>query len=124
MLDLAHRLSVTIRNRTMALDREIEFALVRCARTGEQPPSAIIRHHAHCEYVTAGLGMEVGVAVPPWQLQTEFAKSSISPNRYYSAYFGSVLARIYPDRLKDCRRPVVFDDSFLYEHPRPITEKL
>jgi hypothetical protein len=108
----------------MPLDREIEFALTRCARTGERIPSAIIRHHAHCEYVTAGLGMQVGVAVPPWQLQTEFAKSSISPNRYYSSYFGSVLARIYPARIKNCRRPVVFDDSLLYEHPVPRIERL
>ena len=124
VIDIAHRVSVVIRNRTMPLDREIEFALVRCSRSGEEAPFAIVRHHAHCEYVTAGLGLRSAVVVPPWQLQTEFAQSSISPNRYYSAYFGSVLARVYPDRVKVNRRPVVWDDSLLFEHPKQRIERL
>lgn len=123
-LDISHRCSVVMRNRTMPLDREIEFSLTRCGRTGEQAPHGIVRHHAHCEYVTAGLGLQTGVAIPAWQLQTEFAQSSISPNRYFSAYFGSVLAHIYPDRLQDARRPIVWDDRLLFEHPKPGVEHL
>jgi len=120
-LDCAHRNSVMIRYRTTPLAREIEFALDRCARTGEQAPHGIIRHHSHGEYNTAGLGLHVACECPAWQLQSHYAQMSISPNRMYSAYIGSVLVRVYPNRLAEHRRPVEFE-PLLYPHPKPARE--
>jgi hypothetical protein len=123
-LDTAHRNSSMLRYRATPLNRELEFAENRCSKTGDQPPHGIIRHHSHGEYNTVGLGMRVAVECPAWQLQTEFAQSSISPNRLFSAHFGSVLAYIYPDRLRDLRRPVVWGDELLFKHPTPDVEVL
>lgn len=122
-LDFAHRNSHMIRYKTTALAREIEFAIDRCAKTGEQGPHGVIRHHSHGEFNTAGLGLHVARECPPWQLQSHYAQMSISPNRYYSAHIGSVLARVYPDRLAQHRRPVVFEE-LLYPHPRPTRESV
>jgi len=122
-LDVAHRNSTMIRYRSTPLAREIEFAIDRCAKTGERAPSAILRHHSHGEYNTVGLGLHVACECPPWQLQSHFAQMSISPNRLFSAYIGSVLVRVYPDRLADHRRPVVFEE-LLYPHPHPTRERI
>jgi len=122
-LDVAHRNSTMIRYRSTPLAREIEFAIDRCAKTGEQAPHGIMRHHSHGAFNTAGLGLYTACECPPWQIQSHFAQTSISPNRLYSEYIGSVLVKVYPDRLAENRRPVVWEEQ-LYPHPKPARESI
>lgn len=116
-LDVAHRNSHYTRYKSTPLDREIGFAIERCHEAGEVTPYAIIRHHSHGPFDTVGRMLRVACECPPWQMQSNFAQTSISPNRYYSPYLGSVLVHIYPERLAQYRRPVVFE-GILYPHPK------
>jgi hypothetical protein len=122
-LDFAHRNSPTTRYRSMPLSREIGFMLERCAKAGESTPHGIIRHHSHGEFNTVGHGMHVACEIPPWQMQGHYAQMGISPNRWRSEFLGSILIHVYPDRLADCRRPVVWDER-LCHHPKQKRERV
>lgn len=122
-LDFSHRNSVTTRYRSMPLSRELGFMLERCAKSGESPPYGIIRHHSHGEFNAVAQGLRQACECPPWQMQSHFAQMSTSPNRLYSEYLGSVLVRVYPDRLAEHRRPIVWEE-LLYSHPKPTRESV
>jgi len=122
-LDVAHRQSAASVYPVGALERELQAALMRAATAGEVAPYAVIRHHTHNEYLVAARGLRVACAVPAWQVQTHYAQVSVSPNRLYSAYIGSVLVHVEAERLRRLQPPVWFE-PILYEHPRAEKEEL
>lgn len=122
-LDIAHRQSTATAYPISALERELQAAMMRAARGDEAAPYGIIRHHTHNEYLVAARGLRVACAVPAWQVQTHFAQVSISPNRLWSAYIGSVLVRVDGEAIHRLQPPVSFE-PILYRHPQTKKEKV
>jgi hypothetical protein len=122
-LDIAHRQSMASVYPVRVLESELQAVLMRAATAGEVAPYAVIRHHTHNEYLVAARGLRVACAVPAWQVQTHYAQVSVSPNRLYSAYIGSVLVHVEAERLRRLQPPVWFE-PILYEHPRAEKEEL
>lgn len=121
-LDVAHRTSVTIRYRSMPLEREISFAAEFSGRTGRPMPNLIYRSHTHWGFGVWNEGQDrMAIHGPAWKLMDEHISTGISPNRSVPFALGGVVVRIF-DRPKWGRRAHE-DTSFLYEHPEMAGEE-
>jgi hypothetical protein len=118
LFDFAHHQSVTIRYRSMPLEREIGFFLERCGRMRQEVPErvVIVRSHTHgsCRsYTECGF---TTVSTPAWKLQDAFAAMGRYPNRWLSAHIGGVGFRVQGTNVE-----VI---PYLYDHPAPTCEEV
>jgi hypothetical protein len=116
LFDFAHHQSVTIRYRSMPLEREIGFFIERMGRMRQPIPERvlIIRSHVHGTlriYEESGF---MAVSTPSWKLQDDFAAMSRTPNRTFPEHIGSVGFRITQNDID-----VV---EYKYKHPLPVCE--
>jgi hypothetical protein len=96
LFDVSHHQSVTIRYRSMPLEREIGFFLERCGRIRQEVPErvAIVRSHTHgsCRnYTKCGF---TAISTLAWKLQDAFAAMGRYPNRWMSAHIGGAGFRV------------------------------
>jgi hypothetical protein len=115
LFDVAHHQSVTIRYRSMPLERESGFFLERCGRMQQGVPErvVIVRSHTHGSYRNYTECGFTAVSTPAWKLQDAFA----AMGRYLtagcphaSAAWGSAcrapMLRRYPTSTNIQRPPV------------------
>jgi len=114
LLDVAHHLSGFQRYRSAALDREIGFANENADWI--DPPDAIFRSHTHSGWQMLEMGLQVSVALPAFEVQTQYARRK-APNRFVSRYIGAALANIDPAWRKMNQNPVQVI-KLLYDHPK------
>jgi hypothetical protein len=122
-LDIAHRQSMATEYPIRVLEAEMKAAVIRAAESSDPLPYGIIRAHTHSEFLTASRGLRSACAVPAWQIQTHYAETSVSPNKLFSHWLGSVLVHVDAERVEQNRRPVWFTE-LLYAHPKPRREEL
>lgn len=115
VLDCAHRLSYFLRYRATALEREQGFIAEQNGWSGNV--DAIVRFHTHSEYLCLQQGLKIAIAVPGWQMQTHYAKRSLSPNRLISRWLGSVLLNVDAS-WRERGQAVVQPTPLLYAHPK------
>lgn len=122
-LDIHHAASHFMVYRTTPLMRELDHSLLRTAKMREPMAYGIIRGHTHSEYVVVEEGMRTAIAVPSWQIQTDFATRGKTPNRMISTWIGSVIVEIDADALERNQPPVTFK-RLNYRHPQKDRVKL
>ncbi len=110
IFDLAHSQSFTIRYESMPMEREGQFSDMADNRA-----DVIVRahtHRVHWHYMEGAnrLPMRLEVTLPPWQMQTPFAKGSRTPNRLLSRNLGMIVL--------DVGRDWVAVEPYLFAHPR------
>ncbi len=105
--DIAHRQSIMMRYRSTAMEREMQFSAML-----SDSADVLVRSHNHSyaylQMVSDG-GLQHSVSTPAWQLQTHFARTSISPNRLFSSQLGMVVL--------ETEGKAVFPRPFLFAHP-------
>jgi hypothetical protein len=118
LFDVAHHQSVTIRYRSMPLEREIGFFLERCGRMRQEVPErvVIVRSHTHGSYRNYTECGFTAVSTPSWKLQDAFAAMGRYPNRWMSAHIGGVGFRVQGTDVE-----VI---PYLYDHPAPTCEEV
>ena len=114
-LDVAHRQSFYIRYRSTPLERELEFdVLVADLKKGSA--DLVVRSHVH-RFHTVCVDLRQGVSTPGWQIQTEFALQSISPNRVGPSRLGFVLLYITPEKKERGLLPIHIE-PITWPHPQ------
>ena len=118
LFDVAHHQSVTIRYRSMPLEREIGFFLERCGRMRQEVPErvVIVRSHTHGSCRSCTECGFTAVSTPAWKLQGAFAAMGRCPNRWMSAHIGGVGFRAQGTNVE-----VI---PYLYEHPALTCEEV
>jgi hypothetical protein len=118
LFDVAHHQSVTIRYRSMPLEREIGFFLERAGRMRQPVPERvfIVRSHTHGSYRNYTACGFTAVSTPAWKLQDDLAAMGRYPNHWMSAHIGGVGFRVQGADVE-----VI---PYLYEHPAPTREEV
>lgn len=115
IFDVAHHRSVTIVNRTMALEREIRFAYQ--VSDMKAMPHIILRAHDH-----VGCWIEVdgqcAVGLMPLKLQDHHARMGKWPNRWLTHWLGAWLIEIRPELLGTAAVPYR-GHALRFKHPPP-----
>jgi len=117
-LDIAHHRSVFMRYEASVGEREIQFDKIVAEIKGS-PSDLIIRSHGH-RFFFLNMEGSLFVAVPAFELQTDFAKMSKFPNRYLARLVGAVLLKLYPHKktggIQDATEFVKVE-SLTWPHP-------
>lgn len=115
ILDVAHHRSVTIINRSMALEREIRFAYQ--VADLKAVPHLILRAHDHvgCWIEVDGQG---AVGMLPMTLQNHYARMSRWPNRWLTKWLGMWLIELKPDLVGTNEVPYR-GYALRFQHPKP-----
>jgi len=91
-LDIAHRQSFFLRYRATGLEREMQFSAMM-----ESTADVIVRSHTH-HYILLQMPcdskMQTAISTPAWQLQTHYARTSISPSRLLNPILGMVVVNM------------------------------
>lgn len=119
IFDVSHHRSVTIINRSMALEREIRFAYQ--VSDMKNMPHIILRAHDH-----VGCWIEVdgrcAVGMMPLKVQDHYARMSRWPNRWLTHWLGAWLIEIRPDLVGTAAVPYR-GHALRFKHPPPGTTK-
>jgi len=114
-MDMAHRQSFFMRYRSTPLERELDFDITQ-GELKEGVADLVIRSHVHKFHVVAD-ELRQAVSTPGWQLQTEFAVQSVSPNRIGPRRLGFVLLYITPHKKERGLLPIRIE-PVTFPHPR------
>lgn len=118
-IDFSHHRSISIRNDSAPLEREIQFDAMAAELKGGRS-DLIVRSHGH-RYAHLNIDGELGIHTPSWSLQTSFAQMSKSPNRLISRLVGGVRVNLFPSKKNgDIQDAADYIDvlGLVYPHPR------